>query len=143
MPKKAPRPPSPEASTVMTEDRQVFGSRLATLLTPGTVDAAADWAGVDRSTLYRWRDSADEREPGLFRAVALANYLGITLSELVGDQPLSREPTPYDREPQYRDLISGLESMSLTDRERAIEFIQWITRIQRTPPQASLLTRKT
>lgn len=124
MPKKA-RPPHPDAAKVMASARQHFGSNLATQLLPGTVDAAADWTGVDRSTLYRWRDQEDDREPGLFRALALAAFLKVPLAELIGEQPITRPLTPYEREPRYAQLIDTLESASIEDRDRLLEFITW------------------
>lgn len=117
--------------------RQTLSRKLSELIPPGSVDAAALGTGINRSTIYKWRQG--QQQPGAIDLAVLANYLGVKASDLVGDSPLPRKVTPYERDADLRDLVDSLDALSREDREQIVRHTLWTAR-KAQPPQPSSLS---
>jgi DNA-binding XRE family transcriptional regulator len=76
-----PQPFSDAPVATPSIDFRVFDARCAELGATNET-ARAELAGVDRATLWRWRNEG--QSPSLAKAGFIADQLGITLDQLAG-----------------------------------------------------------
>ena len=121
MPKRSPRTLRTEAYTAPSMDR--IAANLRALLPPGAVDAAVLETGMNRSTIYKWMNA--EQTPNVVDLAILANFLGVSLTQLVSDQPLPRAPSLFDASPVYQQLIHAIHALAPPDRTEVIRHAMW------------------
>lgn len=82
-------------------------------------------SGLAQSSLSRLMTD-EEADVRLSTLRPLAKALGIRLAALVDDEePLPESPlTPYDTNPEYRDLIANLEAIDQSDREAILRIVE-------------------
>ena len=81
--------------------------------------------GLGNGTIRRW----DDKIPSVDKALLVANYFHVPLSDLVGGLPDKKSPTQERVGPKKRELLDALERMETSD---LLDFIQKATKaIQR------------
>lgn len=126
MPKRSTSPPGKgpaAAEKVRDEARRNLKQKFAELFPPGTVDAAVNETGLNRSTIYKW--IAGKQQPNVIDLAVLANHLHVRVSDLLSDEPPPRRLTPYETNARYRDLVDAINVLSATDREEVIRHAIW------------------
>jgi hypothetical protein len=127
MPKRSERAPDQKAQELIKGYRAALENHLETLLPGGDIDNTAEWIGIGRSTLYRWKegDRAMEAGPPLFVIAALAAYRGLTITDILSEKALPVERTPYETQPKMKALVDALIAVADEHRDEIIRHALW------------------